>query len=84
MLENQRNIRLLYNLDEPEAMRQFDIRERHGLFIRNADGSLHFPDLSDPNIATLDRAYVRLFNPDNEYRPEAPKFEDDPDLGDVQ
>lgn len=73
MNENAKHVHLMYNLDNPDALTQFDRRERQGDFIRNIDGTLHFPNTNSPHVSDLDRAYIKLFNPENERVKELPK-----------
>jgi len=70
MGENHKTVHLMLNLDDPSSQMQFDRRERQNEFIRNIDGTLHFPNTS--RLSDVERAYIKLFNPENEHRTKLP------------
>lgn len=84
MLDNQQNVHNFYNLSEYDSLMHFYYRERCKCIIRNADGTLHFPDTSHKEFTRADLVYLRCFNPKNVLSYELPKFEDDSDLEEIQ
>lgn len=78
--QNLRNIHKFYGLDDWQTEKEFVYREEAQEFVRNAIGTLHFPN---PRTTTaLDKAYLRLYNPTNERTDILPDYTDE--TGDVQ
>lgn len=80
---NTNAVHMFYNLENYDALMHFDYRERNRTFIRNVDGTLHFPDTLHKLFEKSDLIYLRMFNPNNTQN-ELPQHEDDEDLRDSQ
>lgn len=81
---NIQNVNKFYGLTERDPAVAMESRVTRGIVHRNANGTLHFPDLKHEWVTPLDEAYLRMFNPQNERITELPSFEDDSDLEDTQ